>query len=251
MLQTTFHANLRHISRVENMVDVTLAIPRKYCLHKRINMNRDLISYYRQRANEYEKVYSKPERQSELLFIEQNLQDIFRNKSVIEIACGTGYWTEKISKSAASIVASDINESVIEIAKSKHYSPASVNFQIADLFQFNETNKYESLFGGFIWSHINLPDLNRFIKCTNRLVESGGMVVFIDNNYVEGSSQPITETDDIGNTFQMRTLEDGTTHRVLKNFPKEEQIQQALGTVASEINFVGMQYYWILKYKAL
>ncbi len=66
-------------------------------------MNSDMVSYYKDRANEYEKIYSKPERQNDLLLAGQILQDIFHDKEVFEIACGTGYWTEKISKTAHSI----------------------------------------------------------------------------------------------------------------------------------------------------
>ena len=38
-------------------------------------------------------------------------------QNLIEVACGTGYWTNHISKTATSIYATDINESVVKIAK--------------------------------------------------------------------------------------------------------------------------------------
>lgn len=135
-------------------------------------MNSDMVSYYKDRAQEYEIIYTKPERQNDLLLVEQFLQDIFLNKKIFEIACGTGYWTQKISKTAHSILATDINDTVIEVAKSKKYSPATVDFKIADIFHLNETNKHESLFGGFIWSHIPLQDLNEFININNSLVST-------------------------------------------------------------------------------
>ena len=81
-------------------------------------MNSDIVSYYRDRAKEYEKIYSKPERQSDLLLAEQILKDTFAYKDVFEIACGTGYWTQKISATAKNILATDINNTVIEVAKS-------------------------------------------------------------------------------------------------------------------------------------
>ncbi len=213
------------------------------------SMNADLVSYYKDRAKEYEKIYTKPERQNDLLLVEQTLQDIFRDKKVFEIACGTGYWTQKISKTAHSILATDINNTVIEVAKSKKYSPAKVDFKIADIFHLNETNTYESLFGGFIWSHIKLQDLKEFIDIVNCLVESNGTVVFMDNNYVEGSSLPITDADNLGNTYQARKLDNGTTHKVLKNFPTRNFIQELLADKISDLNFISLQYYWILKYK--
>jgi hypothetical protein len=49
-------------------------------------------------------------------------------------------------------------------------------------------------------------------------------VVFLDNRFVPGSSTPIAESDAEGNTYQVRTLADGSTHRVLKNFPDRDAL---------------------------
>jgi demethylmenaquinone methyltransferase/2-methoxy-6-polyprenyl-1,4-benzoquinol methylase len=119
------------------------------------------------------------------------------------------------------------------------------------MFNLTAVVKRESLFGGFIWSHIKLQDLKRFIDVANSLVKAGGTIVFMDNNYVEGSNLPLTEKDDSGNTYHTRTLEDGTTHKVLKNFPSEAAIREVLTGRASEIDFIQLQYYWILKYQNL
>ena len=105
------------------------------------------------------------------------------------------------------------------------------------------------MFGGFIWSHIKLQELNVFIDIANSLVENDGTIVFMDNNYVDGSNFPVTEKDNLGNTYQTRTLENGTIHKVLKNFPTEEFIRQLLINKATDIQFINLQYYWILKYK--
>ncbi len=214
-----------------------------------MEINTDIILYYKNRAKEYEKIYSKPERQSALLLAQKMLQDLFRDKNVFEIACGTGYWTEKISATAKSILAADINDTVIEIAKSKSYSPAKVDFKTADIFSLASHIKHESLFGGFIWSHIKQQDLPNFIDIANRLVKPGGTLVFMDNNYVSGSNLPVTGEDDSGNTYQTRTLDNGTIHTVLKNFPTEKYIRQLLTDKAADVSFTNLHYYWILKYK--
>ena len=66
-------------------------------------MNTNQEEYYKQRAGEYEKIYQKPERQNEILQCTKILQQIFRDKDVREIACGTGFWTERIAQTANSI----------------------------------------------------------------------------------------------------------------------------------------------------
>ena len=214
-------------------------------------MNSDIVSYYKDRATEYEKIYSKPERQSDLLFAEQILQDTFSDKDVYEIACGTGFWTQKICATAKTVFATDINDTVLEVARLKNYSSANVDFQTADIFHLKNINKHESLFGAFIWSHIKLQALSKFIDIGNSLVKNGGTIVFMDNNYVEGSNLPVTDTDKLGNTYQTRKLENKTTHKVVKNFPTEIFIRQLLKDRATDINFINLQYYWILKYKSI
>lgn len=214
-------------------------------------MNKDLISYYKQRAKEYENIYLKPERQPDLQSATTILQDIYTNKNIAEICCGTGYWTEKMAKTASSIFATDINESVIEIAKHKDYANSNVTFEIADFFSYEPVKKYDGLFGGFIWSHIPLQDLKKFIDKANQFVSPDGVVVFMDNNYVAGSNHPITETDVQGNTFQTRKLENGTTYLVRKNFPSETFILEQLKGLGKDIKIITLKYYWILIYKSL
>jgi 2-polyprenyl-3-methyl-5-hydroxy-6-metoxy-1,4-benzoquinol methylase len=212
-------------------------------------MNSDLIKYYKDRALEYEKIYSKPERQKDISAASLILQKIFEGKNVLEIACGTGYWTEKIAKTAKTILATDVNAAVIDIARVKTYSPATVTFGIADLYDLKTHEKFESLFGGFIWSHIKLEEIDTFIDTVNKKVMANGTVVFMDNNYVKGSNTAITYTDENGNTFQTRKLDDGSMHEVLKNFPSEDWLRSKLEATATEINFIDLEYFWILEYK--
>lgn len=212
-------------------------------------MNTDLIAYYRDRAKEYEAIYLKPERQDDLKTATQLLQNTFANRTVFEIACGTGFWTEKLAETAASIFATDINKSVIEIAEQKSYSKNNVTFDLADIFNLTPKTKSESLFGGFIWSHIKLQDLDKFIDAVNNSVLPGSTVVFMDNNFVEGSNHPITNIDQDGNTFQTRKLADGTTHLVLKNFPTENFLIEKLSPVAIDLKYISLKYYWLLTYQ--
>lgn len=214
-------------------------------------MNADMISYYKNRAKEYEKIYDKPERRDDLAEIKRILRQIFLQKEVLEIACGTGYWTEIIAPVAKQILATDINASVIEIAKSKTLLSAKIKFKTADVFELKNDYSHESLFAGFIWSHIKLQELERFIDTIHHLVQRGGTVVFIDNNYVEGSSTAISEKDNNDNTYQIRKLQDGNEYNIVKNFPGKNFIEHQLKNNATEIEFIKLKYYWMVKYKTI
>ena len=214
-------------------------------------MNQDLSSYYHNRAREYDKVYQIPEEQQDLADATTIFQQLFAQKNVLEIACGTGYWTEQISQTAASMLATDINESVIEIAKGRNLS-SKVAFEVVDMFQLETEKRFDALFGGFIWSHILLQDLSKFLQKTVDILQPGGVFAFIDSKPVAGGyhdKRRITQTDAQGNTFQTRTLEDGTQHLVLKNFPTREFLEETLARISNDVRYTDLEHYWIVSGK--
>ena len=212
-------------------------------------MNTDQIEYYLDRAKEYERIYQKPERQEDLKKLRIILKDLFNAKSVFEIACGTGYWTQFISETAESIFAIDINETVIEIARSKKYE-SRTTFEKADIFNLTNVNeKFDSGFGGFIWSHIPKQELDVFLSGFISNISQGGLVVFVDNQYVEGSNTPIDSKDDYGNTYQIRKLSNGNNYKVMKNFPTDKEIMDIIDPIGSEVEIEKLKYFWVLKFK--
>ena len=210
-------------------------------------MNQDLSTYYNDRAREYDKVYEIPDEQEDLIKSAVLFQNIFADKSVLEIACGTGYWTEKISKTANSIFATDINEIVIDIARTRKFN-SNVVFQVADMNCLSIDKKFDGLFGGFIWSHILLQDLDNFLLSLKDLLNENAKIAFIDSKQVEGTNHDrkrITRIDQYGNTFQTRTLENGTTHEVLKNFPSKQFLTDKLLQISTEVEIIELEHYWI------
>lgn len=112
-----------------------------------------LREYYNQRANVYEKIYEKPERQADLVMMTDNLQQIFKNKTILEIACGTGYWTERLAKSATSIVGMDQSAEVLEIAQRKKIPNA--RFISGDAYDLASIpDDFSAGFAGFWLSHV-------------------------------------------------------------------------------------------------
>nr|WP_295771146.1 hypothetical protein [Rhodoferax sp.] len=67
--------------------------------------------------------------------------------------------------------------------------------------------------------------------------------------HVQLEDFPIVETDADGNTYQRRTLRDGTVHRVLKNLPSENEIRALFAPFVSAIEFRQLQNFCLLEYK--
>jgi demethylmenaquinone methyltransferase/2-methoxy-6-polyprenyl-1,4-benzoquinol methylase len=87
-----------------------------------------------------------------------------------------------------------------------------------------------------------------FLQGLHATLAPGARVVFLDNRFVEGSSTPISEHDESGNTYQLRRLRDGSTHRILKNFPSESELRVAVERWSNQVHFHAWQHYWALEY---
>jgi len=209
---------------------------------------KEQIQYYKKRAEEYELIYLKEERQFDLAEIRTYLSNQFIGKEIIEIACGTGYWTEVISKQAKTIKGIDINKEVLEIAKKKIYRNENTYFDCIDYKDLNEVKQYEGFFGGFIWSHVLIEELEPFLKKLTSLLKINSELIFIDNIYVEGSSTPISRVDKNGNSYQKRKLKTGKEYEVIKNFPNKKELEEAISRFGKSIELIELEYYWILKF---
>lgn len=205
-------------------------------------------SYYAARAPEYDSVYLKPERQVDLRAIERWLPPLFAGATVLEIACGTGYWTQFIAAVAAQVLALDSAPETMSIA-SERVPADKVQFMLGDAYALpQQAAKFDAAFAGFWFSHIPKARRREFLLGLAAALKRGAKVVLLDNRYVEGSSTAISEQDVEGNTYQTRSLSDGSKHRVLKNFPSETELRDMLVGLGNKARFTTWQYYWAFDY---
>jgi SAM-dependent methyltransferase len=206
-----------------------------------------LQAYYHKRAREYEAIYDKPERQAELAWLRRRIPEIFRGRTVLEVACGTGYWTQWIAKRARHVHAGDINDAVLEIAREKPIARGRATFFRADALALDGVPAgCDAAFAGFWWSHVKKSETARFVRTLAGRLAPGSVVAILDNTYAEGSSTPISRRDAEGNTYQMRRLASGDEYEVLKNFPSSLELAEAVRPVAREAHLESLTYYWLL-----
>lgn len=211
----------------------------------------DLLAYYAARADEYEKVYEKPERQRDLSRLHAVIPAYFENRRVLEVACGTGYWTRRIAPLVSSMVACDLTRETLAVAQANQPARPNVSFLVADAYDLAAVpGAFDSALAGFWWSHIRHADLGRFLDGLHQRLEPGSLVVFVDNCYVEGSNWPITHTDAEGNTYQRRRLENGAEHDVLKNSPTATQLRDVIERSGGrDLAILELEHYWCATYR--
>jgi demethylmenaquinone methyltransferase/2-methoxy-6-polyprenyl-1,4-benzoquinol methylase len=210
--------------------------------------------YYVQRAAYYERVYHKPERQPNLRAMEAWIGAPFAGRRVLEVACGTGWWTPHAARVALDWLATDINPETMVLARTKAL-PACVRFAEIDAYSLaglpDAGALFDAAFAGCWWSHVPLARLPAWLALLHAKLMPGARVVFLDNSFVQTSSTPLTRTDAEGNTYQNRTLDDGSVHEVLKNFPTRDEafaVLDAADGAAVEREWIAHEHYWILGY---
>ncbi len=205
-----------------------------------------LHAYYAARAAEYDRVYAKPERQHDLRAIERWLPTVFGGKSVLEVACGTGYWTRLLAPVATRVLALDAVPQTLAIARQRVAAPR-VEFVEGDAWRLPPV-RCQAAFAGFWMSHVPRTRIPAFLEGLHACLAPGAVVVFLDNRYVAGSSTPLAGQDDDGNTYQLRRLEGGGEYRVLKNFPCEAEARSWVAGRTRALRWHEWPYYWALEY---
>ena len=98
----------------------------------------------------------------------------------LEIGCGTGVFTELVSKSGANIVACELSEQLLELAYKKSYA-SKVNFTNEDAAQLGaeHNGRYDVVWGSSVLHHL---DFKLFLPAVQRLMKPGGRFVFAEPN---------------------------------------------------------------------
>jgi SAM-dependent methyltransferase len=214
----------------------------------------DLVEYYRRRAGEYEEIYAwrDPHRQEEQEVLAEAIRESLRGKDVLEVACGTGYWTRILSSSARTIMATDLGEEVMELAKKKDYG-CPVTFRKEDAYDLSfEDSSFD---GGlaFTWfSHIPRHRIDSFLRGFHRVLKQGSRVIVADNVYIPGLGGELISKDDDENTYKLRTLKDGSRFVIVKNYFTLEELVDIFSLHApgfSEDNVYYGTCFWYVDYE--
>jgi demethylmenaquinone methyltransferase/2-methoxy-6-polyprenyl-1,4-benzoquinol methylase len=160
------------------------------------------------------------------------------DRDVLEIACGTGNWTQVLSKRARSVLATDVNESALAIARRKTYAGANVTFRVADAYGLpGIAGSFTAAFAADWWSHIPKAAIPRFVKSLTGRLQPGSPVVLIDMLPNEILNSMFSHFDDDGNRISRRPLPNGEVFHIVKNFPTEGELRSAFEERADQIEY--------------
>jgi len=188
----------------------------------------EMVVYYRERAREYDQWFYRQGRfdrgaeknarwfaEAEEVFAALETSGVVGD--VLELAPGTGIWTERLVRTATTVTAVDASPEMIEINRAKVASER-VSYVLADLFSWRAERQYDAVFFGFWISHVPRERLDDFLTSVAAMLRPGGKVFFLDGRR-EATSTAVDHQLPLEESQTMtRKLNDGRAFEIVKNF---------------------------------
>lgn len=188
----------------------------------------EMKDYYRARAAEYDEWFYRQGRfdrgpasntrwfaEADQVFTALDVLPI--EGDVLELAPGTGIWTERILSRARSITAVDASPEMVAINRNKLASDR-ITYVLADLFEWRPERTYDAVYFCFWLSHIPDERLDGFLLMIAAALRPGGSVWFVDGRREPSSTAVDHQLPEPDSQVMTRRLNDGRAFEIVKNF---------------------------------
>ena len=99
--------------------------------------------------------------------------------TVLELGCGTGYFTRELARSGAEIIAIDVSPELLNLARSNCSAP-NVRYEIQNAYDLSYNDSvFDSVIGSSVLHHLEIEDAVREIY---RVLRSNGTIFFTEPN---------------------------------------------------------------------
>jgi len=200
---------------------------------------RTVAEYYAARAAEHDLTagYTDPVAEPLRTPAKVRCRELSRNAGVLEVACGTGYWTEVVAQVARSVLATDVCEGMLALARQRLAAYDNVRFQVADAYSLDGVRGgFNAACAVWWWSYVPKRLIQRFLATLHSRLQPGARVLFVDQ--LPSAYAPEDQRIDAsGDTTEERRAPGGRVYRVVKNFPTEGDVMHALADVATDIEY--------------
>jgi demethylmenaquinone methyltransferase/2-methoxy-6-polyprenyl-1,4-benzoquinol methylase len=199
---------------------------------------REQLDYYRARATEYDQWWLRQGRYdrgascnaqwfADAEVVTAALEAFQPQGRILELACGTGIWTEQLLRFASQLTAVDGSPEMLAINAARLRSPL-VRYIEADLFRWQPAKQFDMVFFGFWLSHVPPERFTAFWELVELCLAPGGRVFFVDSRRDSTSTaidHSLPQSDEI---VQRRCLNDGREFQVYKVFYKSGELTDRL-----------------------
>jgi ubiquinone/menaquinone biosynthesis C-methylase UbiE len=197
------------------------------------------IAYYRSRAPEYDQTFGGSHDPVLIAAL-----DAFRPAgTVLELACGTGAWTESIVRhpDVTRIVALDAAPEMLELHARRIQDPR-VERRLHDLFSWAPDERFDVITFAFWISHVPPARFADFWSRVESALAPGGRVFFVDQDRRGMTFE--TPDEDPAYPSVERTLLDGRVMRAIKIYHRADDLDSLLrdGGWSASVREAGVGY---------
>jgi demethylmenaquinone methyltransferase/2-methoxy-6-polyprenyl-1,4-benzoquinol methylase len=196
------------------------------------------IAYYQARAGEYDEWFLRQGRYdhgpemnarwfAEVEQVARALEAFAPTGDVLELASGTGLWTQRLVATAQTMTAVDSSPEVHAVNQER-LGGAPVRYEVADLFRWQPDRQYDTIFFSFWLSHVPPERLESFWSLVRAALAPGGRVFFVDALYEETSTAKNHQLEGPDAHAVTRRLNDGQEYRIVKVFYRPESLTEQL-----------------------
>ena len=207
---------------------------------------KEQMAYYRARSPEYDQwwlrigKYDRGDRfrrcwDDEASQVRAALAAFGARGQVLEIACGTGWWTPQLAAGAAGVTVIDASSELLDRCRSRvaaaGVDAAKLDFQLSDIWSWVPQRRYNAVFFGFWLSHVPEVRFDRFWELVDGALLPGGRVFFVDSADPVGSSRAggaAAETE-------LRELNDGRRFEIVKRYFEPGWLRHRLAGIGWDI----------------
>jgi SAM-dependent methyltransferase len=198
------------------------------------------IAYYQARAGEYDEWFLRQGRYdhgpemnarwfAEVEQVARALEAFAPSGDVLELASGTGLWTQRLVAMAQTVTVTAVDSSPeVHAVNQERLGGAPVRDEVADLFRWQPSRQYDTIFFSFWLSHVPPERLESFWSLVRAALAPGGRVFFVDALYEETSTAKNHQLEGPDAYAVTRHLNDGQEYRIVKVFYRPETLTERL-----------------------
>jgi len=158
-------------------------------------------------------------------------------KDVLELAGGTGMYTELLLRCAKQVTVVDASPESLEINRSTFgKAAANVEYVQADIFEWRPARRYEVIVFAFWLCHVPLAQFDSFWRMIEQALVSGGTVVFVDARAEDAAADTVQAAgtpeifveERINDEISVRKLADGRRFRIIRVLWESSALQSRL-----------------------
>ncbi|BAY43562.1 hypothetical protein SAMD00079811_11420 [Scytonema sp. HK-05] len=219
------------------------------------NIIQQQIEYYSARAEEYDEWFYRTGRYdrgeeinqrwfNEAAVVKSELYQIGGVENILELACGTGIWTQELLNIGKKITALDASQEVIEINRRK-LGAANIEYRQVDLFSWEPDAEYDLVFFSFWLSHVPPTLVDSFLAKVYKSVRVGGQVFILDSRFEPTSTAKNHILENNGDIYITRKLNNEQEFKIVKIFYQPEELRDKLTQVGFDAEVKVTDNYFI------